>query len=215
MSIQYTEWWNQLSTGEQFFWATAIISTTLFVLQTIMTFFGLGEEVDFDVDADFDGDFDFDGEMDFDGDIDDPGHFDISHDFRIFSVRGIVAFFTFFSWGGLLVLDAGFPMYLAIILGLIAGFLAMVFVAWALFKMHNMTEVGTEDLTLAIGLTGEAYIPIPAERQGKGKVHIIISQALREMEAVTDGNKISTGEKVIVIDILPDNTLVVEKHKAM
>ena len=206
------EWWSQLSSGEQFFCGIAIISTILFVLQTALTFLGLDGDSDVDVDLDGDVDVDFDGDMDADGA--DGSHFGIDSDFRIFSIRSIIAFFTFFSWGGILILNAGMSIYLAILVGLGFGLTAMFFVAWVLFKVANLTEVGTEDLSLAIGQTGEVYIPIPRERTGKGRIQIIISQGIKELEAITDDTRIATGEKVIVLDILPDNTLIVERKKA-
>ncbi len=206
------EWWSQLSSGEQFFWGTAIISTILFVLQTALTFLGLDGDTDVDADLDGDVDVDFDGDMDTDSA--DGGQFGIDSDFRIFSIRSIIAFFTFFSWGGILILNAGMSIYLAILVGLGFGLTAMFFVAWVLFKVANLTEVGTEDLSLAIGQTGEVYIPIPRERTGKGRIQIIISQGIKELEAITDDTRIATGEKVIVLDILPDNTLIVERKKA-
>ncbi len=215
------EWWSQLSSGEQFFWGTAIISTILFVLQTALTFLGLDGDTDVDVDLDgdvdvdlsFDGDLDGDLDGDFDGDGGDGGHFGMDHDFRIFSIRSIIAFFTFFSWGGILILNAGMSIYLAVLVGLGFGLTAMFFVAWVLFKVANLTEVGTEDLSLAIGQTGEVYIPIPRERTGKGRIQIIISQGIKELDAITDDTRIATGEKVTVLDILPDNVLVVERKK--
>jgi len=197
------DWWVQLNSGEQLFWGTAIISTILFVLQTALAFLGI------DGGADFDGDFD----IDTDGDSAD-GSFSLGHDFKLFSVRSIIAFFTFFSWGGILVLSAGRSIFLAILIGAVFGLIALFFVAWVLYKVANMTEVGTEDLSLAIGQTGEVYIPIPRERTGKGRIQIIISQGIKELEAITDDTRISTGEKIIVLDILPDNTLIVERKKA-
>ncbi|HHB79534.1 MAG TPA: hypothetical protein ENK85_09915 [Saprospiraceae bacterium] len=210
------EWWNQLNTGEQFFWGTAIISTILFLLQTIMTFLGMDSHGDVDVDTGGDVDIDFDGDLEGDLETDggDGGHFGVDHDFRVFSIRSIIAFFTFFSWGGILILNAGLSIYLAILVGLGFGLSAMFFVAWVLFKVANLTEVGTEDLSLAIGQTGEVYIPIPRERTGKGRIQIIISQGIKELDAITNDTRISTGEKVIVLDILPDNVLIVERKKS-
>jgi len=213
LTIFSGEWWSQLSSGEQFFWGTAIISTILFVLQTALTFLGLDSSADVEMDLDGDLDVDLSGDVELDTDGADGSEFGLDSDFRVFSIRSIIAFFTFFSWGGILILNAGLSIYLAILVGLGFGVTAMFFVAWVLFKVANMTEIGTEDLSLAIGQSGEVYIPIPRERTGKGRVQIIISQGIKELEAITDDTRIATGEKVIVIDILPDNTLIVERKK--
>ncbi len=188
LTILTSEWWTDLHPGEQTFWGIALISTTLFVLQTIIAFTGL------------EGDFEAESQRE--------------TDFKILSVRSVIAFFTFFSWGGVLVLNAGMSINLAVWVGMGFGLFALFFVAWILFKVANMMKARTENLSFAIGLNGEVFIPIPGKRNGKGKIQIIISQNIKELDAITDGAKISTGEKVLIVDILPNNVLVVKKEIA-
>ena len=86
----------------------------------------------------------------------------------------------------------------------------MFIVAGLFYSMLKLTESGTIDLKNAIGLTGEAYIPIPENKSGVGKIQITIQDSLREIEAMTSGETISTGTFVKVIGII-NNILIVEK----
>ncbi len=183
LTILTSEWWSDLNFREQILWGIALISTILFALQTILAFMGL-EGVD-------------------EGD-------ELNHGFKIFSLRSIIAFFTFLSWGGLLALHAGKSIYLSVLVGTGFGLSAMLFIAWMIFKTSTRTEAKIDDLNLTIGSIGEVYIPIPGEGKGKGKIQLLISQKLKEVDAITQGAKISTGEKVLVLDI-KEGVLIVTK----
>lgn len=188
-----TAWWNELSGTLQLFWAIALIATVLLLIQFAMSILGA------DTDADFD-----DGSIDIDG-------FDA--DFTVFSVRSILAFFTFFGWGGVFMLQEGADIWLAMIVAVFAGFAAMFLVAYLMFWFSRMTESGTFDPSSILLSQGEVYLPIPAKRAGKGKVHIIIGKGMKEMNAMTDEGKLETGKKIRVIQVLDANTLLVEGIK--
>ncbi|MEZ4948132.1 MAG: hypothetical protein R2769_08455 [Saprospiraceae bacterium] len=185
-----TAWWNELSGTLQLFWGIALIASLLLLIQFTMSFLGG------DTDADLDG-----AEVDVDG-------FDA--DFTVFSIRSILAFFTFFGWGGTLTLQEGATIWFALIVAVVAGFIAMFIVAYLMFWFAKMTESGTFDPSTILLSQGEVYLPIPESRSGKGKVHVIIGKGMKEMDAMTDASSLPTGSKIRVIQVLDPNTLLVE-----
>ena len=54
------------------------------------------------------------------------------------------------------------------------------------------------------------YLRIPATREGQGKVQISLLGSVQEISAMTDGAFIPTGARVRVIQVIDDNTLLVE-----
>ena len=107
------QWFESLSAIQRFFAYIAIPSTLILAIQTILLIFGLAGGGDGDADSDGlelepGGGVDLDG----DGEIDIPGE-DFSADdlssaadggLRLFTIRGFIAFFTVFGWGGLALL---------------------------------------------------------------------------------------------------------------
>jgi len=197
-------------------YTVAVPSTVLLVLQTVMLLFGLGHG-ESDVDSDFDSDLDHDLDHEFDHDCDHcEGHGEMHGDtgLRLFTVRGIIAFFAIGGWAGIAALELGASRVISCIAALLMGTGALILVAaffkWALSLQHN----GTLDFHSAMGSTGEVYLTVPANRSGHGKVNIIIQEQLTETEAVTDADRdLLYGERVRVVKVLGDNTVVVEPEK--
>jgi len=186
-------WWEGLTGAGQAFWGISIVFSVLFVIQFVLSLIG----VDFD--------------MDMDGDVD--TDFGMDADFSLFSIRSIIAFFTFFGWTGVLMLDAGCSVWAAVITATVSGFLAMAIVGYMMYKFTQFDESGTFNPDSAINHTGEVYLFIPAAKSGYGKIHLKLKGALKEMDAVTDENlEIPTGTKVKVVEVLDDNLLLVEKY---
>jgi len=193
-------------------YAVAVPSTVLLVLQTVMLLFGIGHG-DSDLDSDFDGNLDHDLDHDFDHDCPHcEGHGEMQGDtgLRLFTVRGIIAFFAIGGWAGIAALELGATRVISCIAALLMGTGALILVAaffkWALSLQYN----GTLDFSTAVGTVGEVYLAIPANRGGHGKVNLIIQERLTETEAVTDADReLVYGERVRVIEVLGDNTVVV------
>ena len=190
MSIN--SWWENLSAAHQVFWFVAIVFSVLFFIQFILLIIGL--------ETDDAGDLDHG---------DDHGHFE--NEFSALSVRSIIAFFTFFGWTGVLAMGNHLSIWLTVILSSVAGLAAMFIVAYLMYKFAQLEQSGTLNLYHALDQPGEVYLPIPANRAGPGKIHLIIDGRSREMDAVTDGELLKTGTPVKVVEILDDNTLKVEK----
>jgi len=201
--IFFGNWWHELRFEEQVFWTIAVIFSILFVLQLVSSILGI----------DIDSDFDIDVDTDFDGSIDTDGHFDIDPEFTLFSVRSIIAFFTFFGWVGVITLSGGMDIKIAILISFISGIIALFFVAFILYQLVKLAEVGTVEIEDVLGKYGKVYIPIPANREGIGFVTVDIGNKIMELRSVTDGERLETGTIIYIFKILEDNILLVGKIK--
>ena len=215
------QWWEALSGLQHLFLYAAIPFTLILLIQTVLTFLGLGGDHDMDTgagfDADGDGDFDMDGDGGFDAA---DSHFDVHEHgepnagvagFRFFTIRGIVAFFCIFGWTGYALSGTSMATLPVIIISVTAGFAAMLVIGLMFFSVKRLQSSGNIRYSNAVGQSAEVYIPIPALRIGKGKVMVSIQERLVEAEAVTDEEqKIRTGEIVRVIGNI-GNTLIVKR----
>jgi len=176
-------WWEALGGTEQIYWGIAIIATLIFSVQLIMTFIGLEADLEADLDS---------------GD-----------GFGIISFKTLIAFATFFGWGGVVALGEGFSSGKALMVAFLAGFLAMITLAFILSKLLELQESGTVDVYDAIRKEGEVYIKIPIASKGKGMIHLEIGKKLMEFEAISDGEAIPTGSRIKVKDVLNENVMLV------
>ncbi len=177
------------------FWGIALFFSALFVFQFVINLIGFGMDIDTDLDSDTD--------LDHDAHID-PG-------FAWLSVRGVIAFFTFFGWAGVIVLSKGGPLLWAVVIGGLFGMLAMSLVGYLLYLFGQQTQVGNYHIDAALYHTGEVYLTIPAMKSGTGKIMIQLGKGLREVDAVTEGKTLVNGTIVRVTGILEDTLLLVEE----
>jgi hypothetical protein len=194
------DWWLALNGPEKFFWIIALVFSALFIIQFILSMIG----ADFDSDVDTDFDIDSPAELELEADL------DLEADFTVFSFRGILAFFCFFGWTGVLSLNAGLGTIVAGIIATLAGLAAMFIVAYMLFKFQQLEVSTTMHIEEAVGKEADVYLEIPALNEGVGKIMLDVGGNLRELEAISASGSIPTGSKVTVIDIMKDNVLVVE-----
>ncbi len=185
-------WWGDLSNTQQIFWTIAIVFSILLLIQMALSMIGMELH---DIDGDASGDH---------GDV------SVDADFHLLSVRSIIAFFTLFGWAGVLLLNSGKAILTTVLLSSVAGFIAMITVAYLLYLFAKLGESGNVDLRDAIFQTGQVYLSIPPAKSGQGKVHIEIQGALKELDAITEGNGLPTGSQVRILEILDDNLLLVE-----
>jgi len=195
MLLSINDWWTALNGTEQIFWGIALLSSVLFFFQFIVTLF-LGFDTDTDVHADVDAD----------------GGFHVDGDFALFSMRSVIAFFTFAGWAGVLALRAGAANWIVVLFALFSGSIAMALVAYALYAFSKLTQAGNADIYEAKYQNGQVYLSIPASRSGQGKIHFQLGGSLREMDAVTDAAEpIATGDNIVITDVLDNDLLLVEK----
>lgn len=187
-------WWTSLSTAMQVLWAITLSASLIFVIQTVMTFLGLGDhDADFDLDTS-DGSFDADPSM------------------NLLTFRNLVNFCLGFGWTAVLMHEKIQSNALLIIISVIVGVLLVTAVMWIFKWLSGMQQTGNIDVhKSAVGCEGKVYLTIPGERKGEGKVQITINNAVREYDAVTDGETIKTGTAIKVTEVINDYTLLVEE----
>ncbi len=192
----------------------AVPATVILVLQTILLLFGVGgEEGELDSDTsgigDVDTDTDFDTDADIDGELD--GGFDGDTGLRLFTVRGMVAFFSVGGWAGIAALKLGAHHLLAVFIALVMGVAALFLVALFFKLIPKIQHNGTMRPSSAVGSIGEVYITVPANSAGSGKVNVMLQSQLSELTAVTYADRaLRYGEKVRVTGTIGENTLIVE-----
>ena len=187
----------------------AVPATVIMILQTVMIFIGMAGHSDVDMPDDngIDGVFGNDSPDAPDVHMGDSG-------LRIFTVRGMVAFFAVGGWAGLSALSLSGSPSAAIITSLIAGTLALLLVAWFFIWAASLNENGTLQMDSAVGKVGEVYITVPPDMTGTGKVNVIIQGRLTEAEAMTECSRpLKYGEPVEVIGMAVGNTLMVKPIK--
>ena len=178
----------------QVLWAITLSASLIFVIQTVMTFLGLGDhDADFDLDTS-DGSFDADPSM------------------NLLTFRNLVNFCMGFGWTAVLMHEKIQSNALLIIVSVIVGILLVTVVMWIFKWLSGMQQTGNIDVDKsAVGCEGKVYLTIPGERKGEGKVQITIKNAVREYDAVTDGETIPTGKAIKVTEVINDYTLLVEE----
>ena len=193
-------WWAELSPVMKLLWGVTLTATLVFVIQTVLTFLG----------ADTDGSTDFD--MDVDTSMDGSDLSNIDGGSNLYTFRNFVNFFLGFGWTAIIlqgsIKSTGLLVFVAVLVGV-----ALVVAVMYLFKwLSSMQQSGNINVyKSAVGCQGKCYLRIPAARSGEGKVQITIQGAVREYDAVTDGDEIKTGASVRVVEAIDGNTLLVEE----
>ncbi|MEM1124191.1 MAG: hypothetical protein AAGJ18_27385 [Bacteroidota bacterium] len=187
------DWWAALSGAQQVFWGISIVFSILFLIQFVFSLIGLDADVETDVDFDADAGF------------------ELETDFALFSVRSIIAFFTFFGWTGVLILNSGGSVMRALGFATLAGFTAMLMVSYMIYLFFKLSQDGNVDVNNALFNTGKVYLTIPGQEAGEGKVHLLIENSMREMNAITKNNKpLPTGSSIRVVEVIDNRLLLVE-----
>ena len=189
-------WWGSLDPFMQTLWGIAIVASAVFIIQSIMTFVGMDSETNFD--GDFDGDMSADGAGE-------------STPFQLFTFRNLINFMLGFSWTAIALRASTESTSLMLVGGVVVGVL-LVCVVMYLFKwMSGMQQSGTSEPEALVGCKGSVYLTIPAGRTGEGKVQITVRSAIREYNAMTDGDRLPNEAPIRVVAVLNGHTVLVEK----
>ena len=174
----------------QVFWGLAIISSAFFLVQTIMAFLGL------DADTDDGAGFE-DVEM---GGV--SGYF---------SFRNLVNFMLGYGWGGIVLHDVIPNLMWLQVAALGIGVLFVIIFVFILRQIMKLSTDKTFHIEETIGLIADTYLRIPGEKKGSGKVMVSVRGSMHEIEAITEGEAISTGSKVRVVKAIGTDLLEVER----
>lgn len=201
-------------------YVVAVPATVILILQTILLLFGLGNG-GADADSDFDVDTDLDTDIDVDADgIPDSAELEMDNDLdgamgdsglRLFTVRGMVAFFAVGGWAGIAALELGAPHWAAVLIAVLFGLAALILVAFFFKWAMKLRSNGSLNIKNAVGKTGEVYMTVPANAKGRGKVNVIIQERYTELDAITKGDSdLKYGTRVKITALADGNTVVVE-----
>ena len=131
--------------------------------------------------------------------------------FGVLSFRSIVAAIAFFGIGGRVALGFGAPALLSIPVAIGAGVCAMVLVAWLMMLLHGLHSEGNVNIRNCMGKAATVYLAVPGGNGGAGKVTVTVQERSMEYDAVTKGESLETGARVIVVGVPDGNTLEVER----
>lgn len=211
-----------MSVLDYVFLGCATFGGGMFLIRVVLFFIGFGGDTDVDVDADVDVDLHVDldadaGHLDLDhgdvhgGDVHADAHTGADASFRLLSFFSLTAFFMMFGLVGLtLRREASMSEAYSIVGAGAGGLFALYIIARLIGFMKGLQSVGTMRVGTAIGQEGSVYLTIHAG--SVGKVQAVIDGRLRHMNARAEGGEeLKTGERVLVVNVEPDNTLVVER----
>ncbi|MEJ8819007.1 hypothetical protein [Lacibacter sp. H407] len=189
--LDISSWWQGMDFFAKIFWAIALLFSLLFLVQLVISFAGGdGSEAT--------------------GDADDYVSGDDGIGYQFFTIRNMIAFFTFFGWAGVAGISGGLNKGLTIAIAVVAGSVVVVMMAFLFRSMSKLKQSGTLQLKNAVGVIAETYLFIPASRGGFGKVHVKVQGSLHELQAITDdAEQIATGKLVKVTGIINDSVLLV------
>lgn len=182
-----------LSGAENIYLFIAVAGSVIFIVQFIMSMAGIHADTDGADLADFSVD---------------------AHDMQdiaglnFFSLKAIVAFITFFGWGGYFFGHLGWGG-LGIAFG--CGFMMMFLTALVislLLKMQQSGNINTADL---VGRHGTVYLTVPAGRAPGGMVTVSLPGCTRQVGARAD-DELKTGTAVVISEDLGDGSVLVAKN---
>ena len=189
------ELFNSLEPLQKFFWTIACCASLVFIIQTIMTFIGLG--TDADVDA---------GPMD--GSVDSIEDGALS---GVFSFRNLVNFLLGYGWAGVLLFDDIEKRWLLQLVAIAVGLLFVLAFVFMFRQVMKLSHDGSFKMNEAVGLKADVYLRIPAARSGRGKVQVSVKGSIHEIDAVTDNDaEIPTGGQAEIVEVLGDDLLLVK-----
>lgn len=180
----------------------ALVGGAVMICQFAMTLLGMGGDGDVELDVDVSGGYDTAGD-----DGHDAHHADPTWLFGLITFRTVVAALAFFGLAGLAANAGGMSSTVGFFIALASGAAAMYGVHWLMQLLHGLKEDGTVRIQRAIGKMGTVYLSIPAEKAGAGKVHLNLQNRTMEYQAVTSRQRLPTGSRVIVIDVIGDDTV--------
>lgn len=187
-----SDWYFSLDPTLRVYWGIAIFASTIFVIQTVMSFIGIG---DMDTDVDVDVDVNMDGVPDGDA-------MDNANGMHLLSIRNIIYFMLGFGWTGISLWNTIENRILLAVVGVVVGCLFVALFITIFRQMLKLQSNGAFCINDAVGKTVDVYLRIPAHREGMGKVQVSFNGSIQELDAMTDNEEqIPSGTKVKVLAV--------------
>ena len=191
------EFFSSLEPLQKLFWAIAGVATLIFLIQTILTFIGLGTDTDIDAGP---ADVDVAGDVSGDGGL-----------HGVFSFRNLVNFLLGYGWTGVLLYSEIQKEWMLHLVAIIIGLLFVVAFVLMFRAVMKLSHDGSFKMSESVGLRAYVYLRIPASRQGRGIVQVSVKGSVHEIDAVTASSEpIPTGSYVTIREVLGEDLLLVE-----
>ena len=167
------KWFQDFGALEWAYFVIACIGTVFLLVQIVMMIVGAdGGDGDADLDTDTDGD----GALD--------SHTDTG--VSLFTTKGLTAFFAIGGWTGIVMLTCGVNTAVSVVVSVAAG-LAAYAVVWLVIRLIlRLQEDGTVNYGSAVGKEATVYVSVPPNREGRGKITLVLQGRYTEADAVTD-----------------------------
>lgn len=130
--------------------------------------------------------------------------------FGVLTFRTVLIGLTFFGLTGKAAGASGFEPMQTLAIAIACGLGAMYGVYFLMRGLFKLTADGTERIARAIGEEGMVYLSIPGNNSGIGKVHVPVQNRLVEYEAMTGGERLPTGTRIVVVNVLGSDRVEVE-----
>lgn len=189
------ELFDSLEPLQKFFWIVACAASLVFIIQTVMTFVGLGTDADIDA-----------GPLDSSVDSFEDGTVS-----GVFSFRNLINFLLGYGWAGVLLFDSIEKGWLLQLIAIAVGLLFVLAFVFMFRQVMKLSHDGSFRMQEAVGLKADVYLRIPASRSGRGKVQVSVKGSIHEIDAVTDSDtEIATGGQVEIVEVLGNDLLLVK-----
>jgi hypothetical protein len=83
-------------------------------------------------------------------------------------------------------------------------------VFWVMQALARLNADGTVHVRRAIGKEAKVYLPIPGHGGGLGKVFVNLQGRTMEYPATTSGDPLAAGARVVIVNVVGQNTLEVQ-----
>lgn len=196
----FNTWFSTLDPTLRVYWIIALTASLVFAIQTVLTMIGIGET---DLETDLGS---ADPGLDAHGDTLDTGGA-----LQLFTLRNLVNFLLGVGWGGVCLWGV-IPNHVVLsLVALLCGVLFVVVFLLMFRQLMRLEKNGNFHIKDCVGLVGNVYVRIPAERIGTGKVQLSLHGSVQEFAALTDGPSLASGTHVRVKAAIDNHTLLVEQ----
>ncbi|MDR1719192.1 MAG: serine protease [Dysgonamonadaceae bacterium] len=183
------EWFSGLDPTLKIYWTIALVSSLIFLIQTVITFLGMDSSDG--LNADFAGDTHIDGP------------------FQLFSLRNLINFLLGYGWSAVCFYPVIASTFWLNVVAVLVGLLFVAFFFFLILQLTKLSKDNTFKLSDTVGKTADVYLVIPGDQKGKGKIQISINGSYHEIAAMTEGEKLPTGSKARVVRLIDDQTVMV------
>jgi len=127
--------------------------------------------------------------------------------FAVLSFRGIVAAMAFFGLGGLSADAMDLPSQTVLLIAFACGAAAMYGMYCMMQWLGTLHAEGTVHLEHSVGLAATVYLRIPGAKSGAGKIQVNLQNRTMEYLAITAGEPLATGARVVVVGVVNPETV--------